>query len=133
MDLNIATGQSLVIVNSLSLMITLSYKPRFVVNNITFHVCLLEDPLASYGFIPSVGSTKVHTLFSYMESIFDFMSISHLSYSELFKYSSQVVGSSSFMSNMSFCSLMRKPYLSRTVYIILDLQSACALEGPTTI
>ena len=37
------------------------------------------------------------------------------------------------MSETSFSSLMRNPYLSSTVRILLDLRRTCALEGLATI
>ena len=49
-------------------------------------VFFLKTHLHPMGFIYSSGSTKVHTWFSYMESISYFMTTSHLSDSKLFKY-----------------------------------------------
>ena len=77
-------------------------------DGITLHVnLLLENPLAPYGFYP-FGWVNQSPYLVFIHGIhFDFMATSHLLNSELFIYSSSVVGSSSSMSNTSFCSLMR--------------------------
>ena len=86
MDLSMAT--ELKVVNSLSLMITFSHKPSFIGNPLpSMFIFFLKIHLHPVSFIPSGGSTKVYTWFVYMESISDFMAISHLSNSELFRNS----------------------------------------------
>ena len=69
--------------------ITLSHKLRFIGNHITFHACLLfEDPLTPYGFYPFEWINQRPYWFVYMESISDFMVMSHLLNSKLLRDSS---------------------------------------------
>src|SRR6266540_6718724 len=64
-------------------------------------------------------STKVHTWFSYMDPISDFMASSHLLESGLIMASSYVAGSS-FSTTMTF---MTETYRSGAVRVLVDMQS----------
>src|SRR5215210_4711227 len=64
-------------------------------------VFFLKIHLFSTALRPSGKSTKVHTWFSYMDSISDFMAECHLSESGLIIASSYVAGSSLLSTNMT--------------------------------
>src|SRR3954463_8988032 len=66
------------------------------------YVFVLKIHLFSTALRPSGKSTKVHTWFSYMDPILDFMASCHLSESGLIIASSYLTGSSVFSTNMTF-------------------------------
>src|SRR3954453_1764884 len=64
-------------------------------------------------------STKVHTWFSYMDPIADFMASCHLSESGLIIASSYIAGSSVLSTNMTFRT---GSYQSGVVRVLVDLR-----------
>src|SRR3954471_5189154 len=86
-------------------------------------VFFLEIHLFSTAFRPSGKSTKVHTWFSYMDLISDFMASCHLSESRLIIASSYVAGSSVLSTNMTFRT---GSYQSGVVRVLVDLRGSVA-------
>src|SRR5215216_508363 len=84
-------------------------------------VFLLKIHLFSTALRPSGKSTKVHTWFSYMDPISDFMASGHLSESGLTIASSYVAGSSVLSTNMTFKA---ESYQSGVVRTLVDLRGS---------
>src|SRR4051795_9523407 len=84
-------------------------------------VFLLKIHLFSTALRPSGKSTKIHTWFSYMDPISDFMDSCHLSESGLIIASSYVAGSSVFSTNMTFRT---GSYQSGVVRVLVDLRGS---------
>src|SRR3954447_17147575 len=79
--------------------------------------------LFSTALRPSGKSTKVHTWFSYMDPISDFMASCDLSESGLIIASSYVAGSSVLSTNMT---LITGSYQSGVVRVLVDLRGSVA-------
>src|SRR3954470_13959143 len=75
------------------------------------------------AFWPSSKSTKVHTWFSYMDPISDFMASCHLMESWLIIPSSYVAGSSVLSTNMT---LIMGSYQPGVVRVLVDLRGSVA-------
>src|SRR3954447_14785365 len=86
-------------------------------------VLFLKIHLFSTTLRPSGKSTKVHTWFSYMDPISDFMASCHLSEYELIIASSYVACSSVLATNMTFRT---GSYQSGLVRVLVDLRGSVA-------
>src|SRR3954467_15957883 len=86
-------------------------------------VFFLKIHLFSTALRPSGKSTKVHTWFSYMDPISDFMASCHLSESGLIIASSYVAGSSVLSTNKTFRT---GSYQSGVVRVLVDLRGSVA-------
>src|SRR4051812_44111004 len=86
-------------------------------------VFFLQIHLFSTALWPSGKSTKVHTWFSYMETISDFMASCHLLESGLIIASSYVAGLSVLSTNKTFRT---GSYQSGVVRVLIDLRGSVA-------
>src|SRR4051794_4398258 len=86
-------------------------------------VFFLKIHLFSTALQPSGKSTKVHTWFSYMDPISDFMASCHFSESRLIIASSYVEGSSVLSTNMTFRT---GSYQSGVVRVLVNLRGSVA-------